>query len=163
MKEKALKGYLTELSQYLSCPVKVAQLLFSERCINKIALEKMETLEDSLDEKKTTLLSAIHAIVSSNHCTERQQEIETLQKIVTLLMLKLDERDKQIEEMKRSWKGRVVGYYCHFSLYIVIRSSLLIQSPRTSLVWSRTWSGNFNRLAKSLYSLLVKAKVKDVN
>lgn len=67
MKEEALKEYLTELSQYLSCPVKVAQLLFSERCISEATLDKIETLEDSLDGKKTTLLSAIQTSVSSNH------------------------------------------------------------------------------------------------
>ena len=55
------------LLQCLINPVKVSQLLFSERCISEATLDKMETLEGSLHEKKTTLLSAIHRAVSSNH------------------------------------------------------------------------------------------------
>ena len=37
--------------------------------------------------------------------TERQKEIETLQKIITSLTLQLRERNKQIEELKQSLKG----------------------------------------------------------
>ena len=48
-------------------PVKVSQLLFSERCIFEETLDKMETLKGTLDEKKTTLLSAIHTTISSDH------------------------------------------------------------------------------------------------
>ena len=55
------------LSQSLINPVKVSQLLFSKRCINEAALDKIETLEGSLDEKKTSLLSAIHTSVSLDH------------------------------------------------------------------------------------------------
>ena len=55
------------LSQCLINPVKVSQLLFSERCISEETLDKMETLEGSLDEKKRTLLSAIHITISSDH------------------------------------------------------------------------------------------------
>ena len=55
------------LSQSLINPVKVSQLLFSERCINEETLDKMETLEGILDEKKTTLLSAMHSAVSLDH------------------------------------------------------------------------------------------------
>ena len=57
------------LSQCLINPVKVSQLLFSERCISEETLDEMETLEieDILDEKKTTLLSAIHTAISSDH------------------------------------------------------------------------------------------------
>ena len=55
------------LSQSMINPVKVSQLLFSERCINEDTLDKMETMEGILDEKKTTLLSAIHTVISSDH------------------------------------------------------------------------------------------------
>ena len=57
------------LSQCLINPVKVSQLLFSERCISEETLDEMETLEieDILDKKKTTLLSAIHTAISSDH------------------------------------------------------------------------------------------------
>ena len=54
------------MSQCLINPVKVSQLLFGERCINEETLDKIESLQGSPDEKKTTLLSAIHTAVSSN-------------------------------------------------------------------------------------------------
>ena len=55
------------LLQCLINPVKVSQLLFSERCISEETLDKMESLQGSPDEKKTTLLSAIHTTISSDH------------------------------------------------------------------------------------------------
>ena len=45
----------------------MSQLLFSERCISEATLDSMEGLKGSPDEKKATLLSAIHTAVSSNH------------------------------------------------------------------------------------------------
>ena len=67
MKEEALQSFIEEISQSLINPVKVSQLLFSERCINEETLDKMESLQDSVDEKKTTLLSAIQTAISSDH------------------------------------------------------------------------------------------------
>ena len=61
MKEEAL---IREISQSQINPVKVSQLLFSDRCINEDTLDKMESLKGTPDEKKTTLLSAIHTAVS---------------------------------------------------------------------------------------------------
>ena len=55
------------LSQSMINPVKVSQLLFSEKYITEETLDKMETMEGILDEKKTTLLSAIHIAISSDH------------------------------------------------------------------------------------------------
>ena len=55
------------LSQSLIKPVKVSQLLFSERCISEATLDHLETIEGSLDEKRTTLLSGLHTAVSSDH------------------------------------------------------------------------------------------------
>ena len=55
------------MSQCLINPVKVSQLLFSERCISEKTLDKMESLKGTHDEKKTTLLSAIHTAISSDH------------------------------------------------------------------------------------------------
>ena len=67
MKEDTLQSFIIrEMSQCLINPVKVSQLLFSERCISEETLDKMETLKGSVDEKKMTLLSAIHTI-SSDH------------------------------------------------------------------------------------------------
>ena len=63
-----LQFYMDELSKCHIDPVKVSQFLYSERCINEATLDKIETLKDNtLDEKKTTLLSAIHIEVSSDH------------------------------------------------------------------------------------------------
>ena len=67
VKEEVLKSYLMVLSQCLINPVKVSQLLFSERCISEETLDEMETSEESLDYKKTTLLSAIDTAISSDH------------------------------------------------------------------------------------------------
>ena len=67
MKEEALRSFIREISQSQINPVKVSQLLFSERCINEDTLDKMESLKGTPDEKKTTLLSAIHTAISSDH------------------------------------------------------------------------------------------------
>ena len=67
MKEDTLQSFIGEMSQCLINPVKVCQLLFSERCISEKTLDKMESLQGSPDEKKTTLLSAIHTVISSDH------------------------------------------------------------------------------------------------
>ena len=69
MKEDTFQSFIGEMSQSLINPVKVSQLLFSERCISEETLDEMEKLEfeGALDEKKTTLLSAIHSAVSSDH------------------------------------------------------------------------------------------------
>ena len=67
MKEEALQSFIGEIAQCQINPVKVSQLLFSEKCINEETLDKMETLKGTLDEKKTTLLSAIHTVISSDH------------------------------------------------------------------------------------------------
>ena len=59
-------SFIEEISQSLINPVKVSQLLFSERCITEETLDKMESLQSSANEKKTTLLSAIHTIIFSD-------------------------------------------------------------------------------------------------
>ena len=59
--------YNDTLSQSMINPVKVSQLLFSEGCINEVTLDKMETTECTMDEKKTALLSAIQTAISSHH------------------------------------------------------------------------------------------------
>ena len=64
---RRLQIYINELSQCLLDPVKVSQFLYSKRCITEATLDKMETSSDRLDEKKITLLSAIHTEVSSDH------------------------------------------------------------------------------------------------
>ena len=67
VKEAALQRYISSLSQSMVNPVKVSQLLFSERCISEATLNQMETSEISQDVKKTTLLSSIREAVSSDY------------------------------------------------------------------------------------------------
>ena len=67
MKEHTLQSFIGEMSLCPINPVRVSQLLFSERCISKETLDKMESLKGTLDEKKTTLLFAIHTAISSDH------------------------------------------------------------------------------------------------
>ena len=56
--------HINKLSQSLF--VQVSQILFSKRCISETILDKIETLEGTLDEKKTTLMSALNTEVSSD-------------------------------------------------------------------------------------------------
>ena len=67
MKENTLQSFIREISQSQINPVKVSQLLFSERSINEETLDKMESLQGSPDEKKMTLLSAIYTAISVDH------------------------------------------------------------------------------------------------
>ena len=65
--EEAVEIIFTTDSLNLILPVKVAQLLYSEICINETVLDEIETLESPLDEKKTSLLTAIQTAVSSDY------------------------------------------------------------------------------------------------
>ena len=60
MKEEALQKVFMTLSQDLNNPIEISQLLFSEKCISEATLDVIETLEIPLDEKKATLLTAMH-------------------------------------------------------------------------------------------------------
>lgn len=65
--EEAVEVIFTTDSLNLILPVKVAQLLYSEICINETVLDEIETLESPLDDKKTSLLTAIQTAVSSDY------------------------------------------------------------------------------------------------
>ena len=62
--------------------------------------------------------------------SERQKEIETLQEIITKLTQQLSDKDKQIEELKKSLKGNYHYnlYYIPLSSKFVTRSSIHIKS-----------------------------------
>ena len=49
--------------------LEIAQLLYSKRCINEATLDEMERIDQSrsLDDKKTTLLTAIQKTVSNDY------------------------------------------------------------------------------------------------
>ena len=53
--------------QSLTHPVKIAQLLFSERCVSEQVLDSIEIPEGSLEVKQTVLFSAICTAVSSDY------------------------------------------------------------------------------------------------
>ena len=99
MKEDTLQSFITEMSQCLINPVKVSQLLFSERCINEATLDKMESLEGTMDEKKTILLSAIHTTISSD-----QSKLKAL----ATILCKFD-KTKLLSE-------RIINEYCERSI-----------------------------------------------
>ena len=54
-------------AQVLIYPVQMSQMLYSERCISEVILDEVETPEVSVDNKRTTLLSAVRTAVSSDH------------------------------------------------------------------------------------------------
>ena len=62
-----VNGKIKSAAQILIHPVEIAQMLYSERCINEVTLDVVERLEGSLENKTTTLLSAIHTAVSFEH------------------------------------------------------------------------------------------------
>ena len=59
---ESLKKYMPSLRQALINPVEVSQLLYSERCINETTLDKVESIEGSLYDKKTLVLEALEAV-----------------------------------------------------------------------------------------------------
>ncbi|XP_019857908.1 PREDICTED: uncharacterized protein LOC109586179 isoform X1 [Amphimedon queenslandica] len=60
---------IQSLNEALVSPVQVSQLLFCKRCISEATLDEMERIDQrrSLDDKKTTLLTAMQETVSSNY------------------------------------------------------------------------------------------------
>lgn len=65
-----LHSHLPSLSQSLSSNsiiLTLSQSLYSVWCINETSLDIIESIEGSLDHKKTTLLTALHEAVSTDH------------------------------------------------------------------------------------------------
>ena len=94
--------YNDTLSQSMINPVKVSQLLFSERCINEVTLDKMETMEGILDEKKTILLSAIHTAISSDH---------KKLKVLATVLSKFEETKVLSEKIISECSEKTISYY----------------------------------------------------
>ena len=61
--------------------------------------------------------------------SKRQKEIETLQEIITTLTQQLLDKDKQIEELKKSLKGNL--YYISLLSQFVTRSSIHTEGEET--------------------------------
>ena len=64
-----LQRHIHSLNEGLVSPVQVSQLLYNKRCISEATLDEMERIDQSrsLDDKKTTLLTAIQETVSSDY------------------------------------------------------------------------------------------------
>ena len=90
------------LSQSMINPVKVSQLLFSERFISEETLDKMEKMEGILDEKKTTLLSAIHTAISSDH---------KKLKVLVMVLSKFAETKVLSERIISEYSEKTISYY----------------------------------------------------
>ena len=59
----------THIHSLVVSPVQVSQLLYDKRCISEATLDEMEKIDQnrSLDNKKTTLLTAIQKTVSRDY------------------------------------------------------------------------------------------------
>ena len=99
------------LSQCLINPVKVSQLLFSERCISEETLDVMETMDGTQNEKKTTLLSAIHTAVSSDH---------KKLKVVATALSKFEEMKVLSERIISEYSERTISYYLVYWWYFLL-------------------------------------------
>ncbi|XP_019860273.1 PREDICTED: uncharacterized protein LOC109588559 isoform X2 [Amphimedon queenslandica] len=64
-----LQSNIQSLNEALVSPVQVSQLLYCKGCISEATLDEMERIDQSrsLDDKKTTLLTAIQETVSSDY------------------------------------------------------------------------------------------------
>ena len=64
-----LQRNIQSLNEALVSPVQVSQLLYCKRCISEATLDEMERIDQSrsLDDKKTTLLTAMQETVSSDY------------------------------------------------------------------------------------------------
>ena len=96
-----MNGKIKNAAQVLIYPVEIAQLLYSERCISEVTLDEVERLEGSLENKMTTLLSAIHTAVSFDH-----QNIKVFGTVLS-----------KFEEM-RSLGNEVITLYGKSKIYI---------------------------------------------
>ena len=79
----------------------MSQLLYSKRCISEMVLDDVETLDDLVDNKRITLLSAIHTAVSSDH-----KYIKVLAEVLSEF-----EETKQIAD-------KLLNEYSKFLIYI---------------------------------------------
>ena len=91
------------MNEALVSPVQVSQLLYCKRCITEATLDEMERLDQSrsLDDKKTTLLTAMQETVSSNYWK--------LKDIATVLSDVEETRDIANEMMTKY--GKTLCYY----------------------------------------------------
>ena len=100
-----LQMNIQPLNEALVSPVQVSQLLYSKRCISEATLDEMERIGQSrsLDDKKSTLLTAMKETVSSDY--------RKLKDIATVLSDVKETRDIANEMMTKY--GKEAFIYCH--------------------------------------------------
>ena len=106
-----LQRNIQSLNEALVSPVQVSQLLYCKRCISEATLDEMERIDQSrsLDDKKTTLLTGMQEIVSSDY--------RKLKDIATVLSDVKETRDIANEMMTKY--GRTL-IFNHFMTTIMI-------------------------------------------
>uniref|UniRef100_A0A1X7SS75 Death domain-containing protein n=1 Tax=Amphimedon queenslandica TaxID=400682 RepID=A0A1X7SS75_AMPQE len=93
------------LNEALVSPVQVSQLLYCKRCISEATLDEMERMDQgrSLDDKKTTLLTAIQETVSSDYRKLKDiatvlSDVEETRHIGNEIMTKYEEKISQEDD-----------------------------------------------------------------
>ncbi|XP_019854810.1 PREDICTED: uncharacterized protein LOC105313548 [Amphimedon queenslandica] len=94
-----LQRSIQSLNEALVSPVQVSQLLYCKRCISEATLDEMEKIDQrkSLDDKKTTLLTAMQETVSSDYRKLKDiatvlSDVEETRDIANGIMTKYEEK-----------------------------------------------------------------------
>ena len=100
-----LQRDIQSFNEALVSPVQVSQLLYCKRCISEATLDEMERIDESrsLDDKNTTLLTAMQETVSSDY--------RKLKDIATVLFGVKETRDIANEMMTEYGMNIVVLLY----------------------------------------------------
>ena len=85
-------------AQVFIYPVQMSQLLYSEKCISEVILDEVETLEVSIDNKRTALLSAIGTAVSSDY-----KNIKVIAKMLSKFEETREVADKLLNEYSKCY------------------------------------------------------------
>uniref|UniRef100_A0A1X7SYW6 Death domain-containing protein n=1 Tax=Amphimedon queenslandica TaxID=400682 RepID=A0A1X7SYW6_AMPQE len=111
-----LQRNIQSLSKALVSPVQVSQLLYCKRCISEATLDEMERIDHrrSLDDKKTTLLTAMKETVSNDYRKLKDiatvlSDVEETRDIANEMMTKYEEKIPQEEDGTVVQPQEVVG------------------------------------------------------
>ena len=109
-----LQRNIQSLNEALVSPVQVSQLLYCKRCISEATLDEMERIDQSrsLDDKKTTLLTAMQETVSSDY--------RKLKDIATVLSDVEETRDIANEIMTKYGKILIIAKLSQFMNIVML-------------------------------------------
>uniref|UniRef100_A0A1X7UH41 Death domain-containing protein n=1 Tax=Amphimedon queenslandica TaxID=400682 RepID=A0A1X7UH41_AMPQE len=100
-----LQKNIQSLNEALVSPVQVSQLLYCKRCISEATLDEMERIDQrrSLDDKKTTLLTVMQEIVSSDYRKLKDiatvlSDVEETRDIANKIMTEYEEKIPQDDD-----------------------------------------------------------------